>query len=86
MAVQALVITSQVRQFMQWTQAGERTAIACLGTHNWSVEVACDAFFTHPARFAVMEEEKSRLVDDRKLEHFFLKYAIGSLSTIRTYP
>jgi len=73
----------KVRQFMQFTQAGEKSAIACLTAHSWSVEVACDAFFNHPHLFAQEERasnntvaaSSSSAVDGRKLEQFFLKYA-----------
>jgi len=62
----------KTRQFMQWTQANERAAIACLQSHNWSLEVACDAFFAHPGQYTTVED---RSIDQRKLEQLFLKYA-----------
>jgi len=66
----------KVKQFVQWTQASERTATACLAAHNWNLEMACDSFFTNPEQFVPADERQQRqTVDRKKIEQLFAKYA-----------
>lgn len=61
----------QVRNFMQWTQSNEKTAIHCLSSQNWNLELACDAYYQNPQLYMCMTD----VVDQRSLHAFFLKYA-----------
>lgn len=61
----------QVRNFMQWTQSNEKTAIHCLSSQNWNLELACDAYYQNPQLYMCMAD----VVDQRSLHAFFLKYA-----------
>jgi len=62
----------KVRQFVAFTNTGEKTAIYCLSVHDWRMEIATDNFFTHPERYN--KEPKCATVDKRKLTHLFDKY------------
>lgn len=69
----------KVKQFVQWTQASERTALGCLAAHNWNLEMACDSYFTNPDQFVPPDERYQRQsVDRKKIEQLFAKYAAGS--------
>ncbi|VDO32939.1 unnamed protein product [Onchocerca flexuosa] len=61
----------KVRNFMQWTQSNEKTAIHCLSSQNWNLELACDAYYQNPQLYMCMAD----VVDQRSLHAFFLKYA-----------
>lgn len=56
---------------MQWTQSNEKTAIHCLSSQNWNLELACDAYYQNPQLYMCMAD----MVDQRSLHAFFLKYA-----------
>lgn len=58
----------KVRQFIAFTNAGEKTAIFCLRNHDWHMEVATDNFFQHPERYL------KNSVDKKKLASLFEKY------------
>ncbi|MFH4978229.1 hypothetical protein AB6A40_004938 [Gnathostoma spinigerum] len=61
----------KVRNFMQWTHSSERAAIQCLGSQNWNLEMACDAYYQNPQLYASQQD----LIDQKALYAFFLKYA-----------
>lgn len=61
----------KVRNFMQWTQSNEKTAIHCLSSQNWNLELACDAYYQNPQLYMCMADR----VDQKSLHAFFLKYA-----------
>ncbi|XP_073068407.1 DCN1-like protein 2 isoform X4 [Manis javanica] len=62
----------KVRQFMAFTQAGERTAICCLTQNEWKLDVATDSFFQNPGLFH--EEPMRNSVDRKKLEQLYSRY------------
>ena len=61
----------KVRQFIAFTQTGEKSAINCLGHHDWKLDVAVDNFFQNPERY---NKEPKLVVDRRRLEQLFNKY------------
>ena len=61
----------KVRQFIAFTQTGEKSAINCLGHHDWKLDVAVDNFFQNPERY---NKEPKLAVDRRRLEQLFNKY------------
>ena len=61
----------KVRQFIAFTQTGEKSAINCLGHHDWKLDVAVDNFFQNPERY---NKEPKLAVDRRKVEQLFNKY------------
>jgi hypothetical protein len=65
----------KVRQFINFTQTGETTAIQCLTNANWNLEMACDIFYQNPSYFQQIDSSSSS--DNRKLDQFFGKYANG---------
>ncbi|XP_046560775.1 LOW QUALITY PROTEIN: DCN1-like protein 1 [Haliotis rubra] len=54
----------KVRQFIAFTQTGEKTAIQCLSVHDWKLDVAVDNYFQNPDRYNCNSE--ARLTIDRK--------------------
>lgn len=61
----------KVKQFVAFTQTGEKTAIFCLTQHDWKLDVASDNFFQNPDMYY---REPKGVVDRKKLEHLFNKY------------
>lgn len=61
----------KVKQFIAFTQTGEKTAIYCLAQHDWKLDVASDNFFQNPDMYY---REPKGSVDRKKLEHLFNKY------------
>jgi len=61
----------KVRQFVAFTQTGEKTAIQCLGSHEWKLDVAVENYFQFPERY---NREPKMSVDRRKIEQLFLRY------------
>ncbi|KAK8766422.1 hypothetical protein V5799_006797 [Amblyomma americanum] len=61
----------KVKQFIAFTQTGEKTAIYCLTQHDWKLDVASDNFFQNPDMYY---REPKGSVDRKKLEHLFNKY------------
>lgn len=61
----------KVKQFVQFTQTGEKTAIFCLAQHDWKLDVASDNYFQNPDLYY---REQKATVDKKKLEHLYNKY------------
>lgn len=61
----------KVRQFIAFTNTGEKTAIYCLGVHDWRMDIATDNFFTNPDKY---NKETKCAVDKKKLTTLFDKY------------
>lgn len=60
-----------VRQFMTFTRACEKTAINCLTVHDWNLDIAVDNYFQSPDRY---RREQKVALDRRKIEQLFFKY------------
>ncbi|KAG1688665.1 DCN1-like protein 2 [Nymphon striatum] len=61
----------KVKQFVAFTQTGEKTAIFCLTQHDWKLDIASDNFFQNPDQY---NKEPKVAVDRRKLEHLYARY------------
>lgn len=61
----------KVRQFIAFTQTGEKTAINCLSAHDWKLDVAVDNYYQNPDRY---NSEPRMSVDRRKLETLWHRY------------
>ncbi|KAL5003979.1 hypothetical protein ScPMuIL_017435 [Solemya velum] len=61
----------KVRQFIAFTQTGEKTAINCLGSHDWKLDVAVDNYFQFPEKY---NNEPKSTVDKRKVESLWQRY------------
>ncbi|UYV80896.1 DCUN1D1 [Cordylochernes scorpioides] len=61
----------KVRQFIAFTQTGEKTAINCLAQHDWKLDVASDSYFQNPEYYY---REQRQQVDKKKLEHLYNRY------------
>jgi len=61
----------KVRQFIAFTNTGEKTAIYCLGVHEWRMDIATDNYFQHPDKY---NKETKCTVDKKKLTQLFEKY------------
>lgn len=70
----------KVKQFIAFTSTGEKTAIYCLSSHDWRMDIATDNYFQHPERYykdsskSSSSAEKSRSSDKKKIIHLFEKY------------
>lgn len=75
----------RLREFMSLTQTTERVAIQCLSVHDWKLDIALDAYFTHPEYFhgggggqpPMVSSGRASAVDRRKLEQLYNKYKGG---------
>lgn len=61
----------KVKQFVTFTQTGEKTAIYCLTKHDWKLDVASDNYFQNPEYY--FKEHKAS-VDKKRLEQLYIKY------------
>ncbi|XP_002742267.2 DCN1-like protein 1 [Saccoglossus kowalevskii] len=61
----------KVRQFVVFTNTGEKTAIYCLSQHDWKLDVASDNYFQNPE---VYYKEPKAAVDRKCLERLFNRY------------
>lgn len=61
----------KVKQFITFTQTGEKTAIYCLAQHDWKLDIASDNYFQNPELYY---REPKVSVDKKKLEHVYHKY------------
>ncbi|RXG71793.1 DCN1-like protein 1 [Armadillidium vulgare] len=61
----------KVKQFISFTQTGEKTAIYCLAQNDWKLDLASDNFFQNPDHYY---REQKQAIDKKKLEQFYNKY------------
>lgn len=61
----------KVRQFIAFTQTVEKTAIHCLGCHDWKLDVAVDNYFQNPDKY---NTESRATVDRKRLEALWNRY------------
>ncbi|CAH1782435.1 unnamed protein product [Owenia fusiformis] len=61
----------KVRQFIAFTQTGEKTAINCLSQCDWKLELSVDNYYQNPDRF---NKEPKATLDRKRLEQLYLKY------------
>lgn len=61
----------KVKQFIAFTQTGEKTAIHCLSQHDWKLDVASDNYFQNPELYF---REQKATADKKKLENLYSKY------------
>ncbi|KAL3847171.1 hypothetical protein ACJMK2_018097 [Sinanodonta woodiana] len=61
----------KVRQFIAFTQTGEKSAIQCLGAHDWKLDVAVDNYFQNPDKY---NSDGKVSIDKRKIETLWQKY------------
>lgn len=61
----------KVRQFINFTQTGEKTALNCLSAHEWKLDVAVDNYFQFPERY---NRDQRASVDKKRVEQLFLRY------------
>lgn len=65
----------KVKQFISFTQTGEKTAIYCLAQNDWKLELASDNFFQNPD---LCYREQRPAVDKNKLDHLYSRYKDGN--------
>lgn len=59
---------------MGFTQANEKTAIACLTQHDWRLDIASDRFFQNAELYFRDSQSRPVPVDWKKVEQLFLQY------------
>lgn len=64
----------KVKNFVQWTQQPEQTAIACLSKADWNMDFAVDMFYQNPKWF----QQAPVMADKYKMESLFTNYANDS--------
>jgi DCN1-like protein 1/2 len=60
-----------VKKFIALTQTGEQTAIHCLQSSDWKLDLASDNYFSNPDMYY-------RELDAKKIEQLFNKYRDGN--------
>ena len=61
----------KVRQFIAFTNTGEKTAIHCLSMHDWRIDISTDSYFQQPEKYY---RESRPSADKKKLASIFEKY------------
>lgn len=61
----------KVKQFISFTNTGEKTAIYCLQQNDWKLDLASDRYFQSPEYY---HRDARPSVDRKKLEHLYSKY------------
>ena len=61
----------KVRQFINFTQTGEKTALTCLTAHEWKLDIAVDNYFQFPERY---NRDQRSNVDKKRIEQLFIRY------------
>ena len=61
----------KVRQFIAFTNTGEKTAINCLTIHEWRTDIATNNYFENPEKY---NKEPKCSVDKKKITNLFEKY------------
>lgn len=56
-----------MKKFIALTQTGEQTAIHCLQSSDWKLDLASDNYFSNPDMYY-------RELDAKKIEQLFSKY------------
>jgi DCN1-like protein 1/2 len=59
---------------MGFTQANEKTAIACLTQHDWRLDIASDRFFQNAELYFRDSQPRPVPVDWKKIEQLFTQY------------
>ena len=57
----------KVKKFISLTQTGEQTAIFCLQSNDWKLDLSCDNYFQNPDIYY-------RELDRKKIEQLFIRY------------
>ena len=73
----------KVRQFIVIVQTSEKTAIYCLGQHDWKLDLAVDNYFQSPDKY---NREPKPAVDKRKIDNLFNKYRGRCLLIVYCVP
>lgn len=61
----------KVRQFIAFTNTGEKTAIQCLSMHDWRMDISTDSYFQHPEKYY---RESKPSIDKKRLNAIFERY------------
>ena len=68
----------RVREFVNLTQTGESTAIACLKHFGWKLDAALDSYYSDPGVYFTEQRSGATAAagsaDRKKLERLFNKY------------
>uniref|UniRef100_A0A8R1DIF8 Defective in cullin neddylation protein n=1 Tax=Caenorhabditis japonica TaxID=281687 RepID=A0A8R1DIF8_CAEJA len=67
-----LLMEGTLRQFVQWTQASESSAVSYLTKANWNIEYAMTLYFDNPHLFSGQPAQPS--FDRSKIENLFYLY------------
>ena len=61
----------KVRQFISFTETGEKTSINCLSQHDWKLDIAVDNYYQNPDRY---NREPRGVTDRKRIEQLFNRY------------